>query len=64
MSTPGRAACLSSSAPSNGKWPLDTDCWFQTVREQEAFKTEVLAALMKHYPQDVFGFEVEKPRKE
>ena len=36
---------------------------FKTVREQEAFKTEVLAALMKHYPQDVFGFEVEKPRK-
>ena len=36
---------------------------FKTVREETAFKTEVLAALMKHYPEDFAGFEAEKPRQ-
>ena len=35
---------------------------FRTVREQEAFRTEVLAALMRAYPGDFAGYEVEKPR--
>ena len=33
----------------------------KTVREQQAFKTQVLAALMKAYPEDFEGFEAEKP---
>jgi DNA-binding cell septation regulator SpoVG len=35
---------------------------FRTVAEQEAFKTEVLAALMKAYPEDFVGLEAAKPR--
>ena len=33
----------------------------KTVREQQAFKTQVLAALMKASPEDFEGFEAEKP---
>jgi hypothetical protein len=34
---------------------------FKTVREQEAFRTEVLAALMRVYPEDFV--EAEPPRR-
>ena len=33
----------------------------KTVRDQQAFKTQVLAALMKASPEDFEGFEAEKP---
>ena len=36
---------------------------FKTVREQETFRTVVLAALMRTYPGDFVGYEAEKPRK-
>jgi hypothetical protein len=35
---------------------------FKTVREQEAFKTQVLAALMREFPEDFQGFPAETPR--
>jgi DNA-binding cell septation regulator SpoVG len=40
----------------NGRWLKVVR--FKTVREETAFKTEVLAALMRAYPQDFVGFEV------
>jgi DNA-binding cell septation regulator SpoVG len=46
---------------SNGRWLKVVR--FVTVAEQEAFKTEVLAALMRAYPEDFVGLEAEKPRK-
>ena len=36
---------------------------FKTVLEQEAFRAEVLAALMRAYPEDFVGYEAEKPRE-
>jgi DNA-binding cell septation regulator SpoVG len=36
---------------------------FRTVAEQEAFRSEVLAWLMKSYPEDFEGLEAEKPRQ-
>ena len=36
---------------------------FKTVREETAFKTEVLAALIRAYPADFAGFEAEPPRR-
>jgi DNA-binding cell septation regulator SpoVG len=36
---------------------------FLTVADREAFKTEVLAALMKAYPEDFEGFEAEEPER-
>ena len=36
---------------------------FRTVREETAFKTEVLVGLMRAYPEDFVGFEAEPPRR-
>jgi hypothetical protein len=33
------------------------------VREEQAFKVQLLAALMCAYPDDFAGYEAEKPRK-
>jgi DNA-binding cell septation regulator SpoVG len=44
----------------NGRWLKFVR--FRTVREEQAFKTEVLAALMSAYPEDFVGHEAAKPR--
>jgi len=36
---------------------------FKTVREETAFKSAALAALMREYPEDFEGFTAEKPRE-
>jgi DNA-binding cell septation regulator SpoVG len=46
---------------SNGRWLKVAR--FRTVAEEDAFRREVLAALMRAYPQDFAGYEAEPPRR-
>ena len=50
----GLFVALPSRRAGNGRWLKIVR--FKTVREEEAFKTEVLAALMNTYPEDFVGF--------
>ena len=36
---------------------------FKTAAERESFRTAVLAALMRAYPEDFVGFEAQPPRR-
>jgi DNA-binding cell septation regulator SpoVG len=57
----GLFVALPSRRAGNGRWLKVVR--FKTVREETAFKVEVLAALMRTYPQDFVGFEAEPPRR-